>query len=169
MHRRLIELEYFRVLLKYLGDMACPQSRFGSRHPRIASFRQDSEALVPVRFGSRQAHSFLHFAMDLRTKSAAPLNPFIRCRKSDKMTSVSSALKCVVSLVVVFGILYVLISPLPEVDATFSGKSALSYFILITHSLLGLLVLTFLVRFRPLEWIAFAHGNVLNMICVRLC
>jgi hypothetical protein len=26
-----------------------------------------------------------------------------------------------------------------------------------------------LVRFRPLEWIASAHGNVLNMICVRLC
>jgi len=85
------------------------------------------------------------------------------------MANVSSVLKFVVSLVVVFGILYVLISPLPEVDATFSGKSALSYFILITHSLSGLFLLTFLVRFRPLEWIAFAHGNVLNMICVRLC
>ena len=94
---------------------------------------------------------------------------FYQYRKSDKMANVSTALKCVISLVVVFGILYVLISPLPEVDATFSGKSALSYFILITHSLLGLLFFTFLVRFRPLEWIAFAHGNVLNMICVRLC
>ena len=85
------------------------------------------------------------------------------------MSSVSTALKCVISLVLVFGILYVLITPLPEVDATFSGKSALSYFILITHSLLGLFFVTFLVRFRPLEWVAFAHGNVLNMICVRLC
>jgi membrane-bound metal-dependent hydrolase YbcI (DUF457 family) len=85
------------------------------------------------------------------------------------MAYVSAALKCVVSLAVVFGILYVLISPLPEVDATFSGKSALSYFILITHSLLVMFILTFLVRFRPLEWFAFAHGNVLNMICVRLC
>jgi hypothetical protein len=69
----------------------------------------------------------------------------------------------------VFGILYVLISPLPEVDATFSGKSALSHFILITHALLGLFFLTFLVRLRRIEWIATAHGNVLNMICVRLC
>jgi len=85
------------------------------------------------------------------------------------MTDVSTSLKCVISLVVVFGILYVLISPLPEVDATFSGKTALSYFILITHSLLGLFFFTFLVRFRPLEWIASAHGNVLKMICVRLC
>jgi len=85
------------------------------------------------------------------------------------MADVSTSLKCVISLVVVFGILYVLISPLPEVDATFSGKTALSYFILITHSLLGLVFFTFLVRFRPLEWIAYAHGNVLNMICERLC
>lgn len=85
------------------------------------------------------------------------------------MADVSISLKCVISLVVVFGILYVLISPLPEVDATFSGKTALSYFILITHSLLGLFFFTFLVRFRPLEWIAYARGNVLNMICERLC
>lgn len=85
------------------------------------------------------------------------------------MRSVSTSLKCVVSLAVVFGIFYVLISPLPEVDATFSGKSALSHFILITHALLGLFFLAFLVRFRPIEWIATAHGDVLKMICVRLC
>ena len=143
--------------------------------------------LVPVRFCSRQAHSFLHLALDhdahpvlliLRVfrpvkqamdRVSCSVKSFYQYRKSDKMANVSTALKCVISLVVVFGILYVLISPLPEVDATFSGKSALSYFILITHSLLGLLFFTFLVRFRPLEWIAFAHGNVLNMICVRLC
>jgi hypothetical protein len=82
---------------------------------------------------------------------------------------VSTSLKCVISLAVLFGILYVLISPLPELDATFSGKSAFSYFILVTHALLGLFFFTFLVRFRPLEWIATAHGDVLNMICVRLC
>jgi hypothetical protein len=85
------------------------------------------------------------------------------------MRFVSTSLKCVVSLAVVFGILYVLISPLPEVDATFSGKSALSYFIFITHAFLGLFFRTFMVRFRPIEWIASAHGDVLNMICVRLC
>jgi hypothetical protein len=82
---------------------------------------------------------------------------------------VSTSLKCVISLAVVFGILYVLISPLPEVDATFSGKSAFSYFILVTHALLGLFFFSFLVRFRPLEWIATVHADVLKMICVRLC
>lgn len=85
------------------------------------------------------------------------------------MANMSTALKCLISLVVVFGILYVLISPLPEVDATFSGKSALSYVILITHALLGLFFVIFWVRSRPMEWIASAHGNVLSMICVRLC
>ena len=81
----------------------------------------------------------------------------------------STSLKCVISLAVVFGILYVLISPLPEVDATFSGKSAFSYFILVTHAFLGLFFLTFLVRFSPIAWIATARGEVLKMICVRLC
>jgi hypothetical protein len=85
------------------------------------------------------------------------------------MTCVSTRFKVVISLVVVFGILYVLISPLPEVDATYSGKSALSHFILVTHAFLGLFFFAFLVRFRPIEWIAKPHGNVLSMICVRLC
>jgi hypothetical protein len=85
------------------------------------------------------------------------------------MTGVSTALKCVITLAVVFGILYVLISPLPEMDATFSGKSALTHFILVTQALLGLFFLTLLTRFRPIEWNATAHGDVLKLICVRLC
>jgi hypothetical protein len=85
------------------------------------------------------------------------------------MTAVSTSLKCFISLVIVFGILYVLISPLPEVDATYSGKSALSYFILVTHAFLGLFFLISLVRLRPIEWIASTHDDVLEKICVRLC
>ncbi|HEX4606145.1 MAG TPA: hypothetical protein VH724_19245 [Candidatus Angelobacter sp.] len=85
------------------------------------------------------------------------------------MTGVSIRLKCIISLAVVFGILYVLISPLPEMDATYSGKSALSHFILVTHAFLGLFFFAFLVRFRPTEGIANPHGDVLNMLCVRLC
>jgi hypothetical protein len=85
------------------------------------------------------------------------------------MAPVSTTLKCVISLTVVFGILYVLISPLPEMDATFSGKTALSFFILVTHAFLGLFFLTFLVRFRPIDMAATFHGNVLDLICVRLC
>ena len=85
------------------------------------------------------------------------------------MCGVSTSLKCMITLVVVFGILYVLISPLPEVDATLSGKSFHSYFVLVTHALLGLFFFTFLVRLSPIEWIANPRRNVLNMICVRLC
>ena len=84
------------------------------------------------------------------------------------MTAVSTKLKCFLSLMVVFGILYVLISPLPEVDATFSGKSALNFFILVTHALLGLFFLLFVVRLRPTDTAAFAHADVIDLICVRL-
>ena len=85
------------------------------------------------------------------------------------MAAVSTQLKCFVSLAVVCGILYVLISPLPEVDATFSGKSALSFFILVTHALLGLFFVLFLVRLRPADTAAFAYADVIDLICVRLC
>lgn len=85
------------------------------------------------------------------------------------MASVSTSLKCAITLAVVFGILYVLISPLPEMDAAFSGKSAISHFILVTQALLGLYFLSLLVRFQPIDWNATMHGDVLKMICVRLC
>lgn len=107
--------------------------------------------------------------------SAAPiaeiidLNCFYMGLKSDNMAGVSTSLKCVITLAVVFGILYVLISPLPEMDAAFSGKSALSYFVLITQAILGLYFLVLLMRFRPIDWNETAHGDVLELICVRLC
>ena len=85
------------------------------------------------------------------------------------MTGVSTSLKCVITLAVLFGILYVLISPLPEMDATFSGKSAVTHFILVTQALLGLFFLTLLMRFRPIDWNDTAHSVVLKLICVRLC
>jgi hypothetical protein len=85
------------------------------------------------------------------------------------MTGVSTSLKCVITLAVLFGILYVLISPLPEMDATFSGKSAVTHFILVTQALLGLFFLTLLMRFRPIDRNDTAHGDVLKLICVRLC
>ncbi|HEY7405163.1 MAG TPA: hypothetical protein VIB39_16675 [Candidatus Angelobacter sp.] len=81
----------------------------------------------------------------------------------------SSTLKYVVSFAVVFGILYVLISPLPEMDAAFSGKSALSFFILVPYAFLGLFFLTLLMCFRPTGNATTFHANVLDLICVRLC
>ena len=85
------------------------------------------------------------------------------------MAGVSTSLKCAITLAAVFGILYVLISPLPEMDATFSGKSALTHFILVTQAFLGLFFFAFVMRFRSLDWNATAHGDFLNLICVRLC
>ena len=81
----------------------------------------------------------------------------------------SAWLKCVISLVVIFGILYVLISPLPEVDATFSGKSALSFFILVFHALLDLFLFALFVRLRASGFGTAAFIDLLNKNCVRLC
>jgi hypothetical protein len=82
---------------------------------------------------------------------------------------VSTSLKCFIALLVVIGILYVLISPLPEVDATLSGKSFFSYFVLVTHAFLGLFLFAFSVRLFPVEWISNPRRDVLKMTCVRLC
>jgi hypothetical protein len=85
------------------------------------------------------------------------------------MAPVSSTLKHVISFAVVFGILYVLIAPLPEMGAAFSGKSSLSFFILVPYAFLGLFFLAFLMRFRPAGNATTFHVNVLDLICVRLC
>jgi hypothetical protein len=82
---------------------------------------------------------------------------------------VSATLKSVISLVVVVGIAYVLISPLPEVDATFSGKSAFSFFILVPYAFLGLFFFTSLVRTRPTDIATTGQADVLELLCVRLC
>ncbi len=85
------------------------------------------------------------------------------------MWAVISSLKRVVWLLVIYGILYVLISPLPEVDATFSGKSALVFFMLVTCALSGMLPLIFSMGLRPSRPAFFFPANVLDKICVRLC
>jgi hypothetical protein len=85
------------------------------------------------------------------------------------MAGVSSSLKLAITLAVVFGVLYVLISPLPEMDAAFSGKSAANHFFLVTQALIGLSFLALLMRFRPMDSNSTAYGDVLKMICVRLC
>jgi hypothetical protein len=70
---------------------------------------------------------------------------------------------------VVLGIAYVLISPLPEVDAAFSGKSAFCFFILVPYAFLALFFLTSLMCSRPIDIAATGHGDVLDLLCVRLC
>jgi hypothetical protein len=70
-------------------------------------------------------------------------------------------------LLVIYGILYVLISPLPELDATLSGKSVL-VFVLVTYALLGLLILSF-PDMRPSSLYPVAQTDVVHKTCVRLC
>jgi hypothetical protein len=76
MHRRLIELEYIRVLLKYLGTGPVSSSVLvhGVRATQVpaVAYRQ----LVPVHFCSRQTHSFLYLAMCLRGAQSR-LIPFL--------------------------------------------------------------------------------------------
>jgi hypothetical protein len=68
-------------------------------------------------------------------------------------------------LVVIFCILYVLISPLPEDDANLSGSSVMMLFVLVTHALLGLLILD--VSAARLH--SASPTPVVDKTCVRLC
>lgn len=77
-------------------------------------------------------------------------------------------LKRPIWLLVIYGILYVLISPLPELDAQLSGKSILVFFVLVTYALLGLLILSF-PDMRPSSLYPVAQTDVLRKTCVRLC
>lgn len=95
MQSLLVELEHFRELLKYVWTWACLKFRFGSRHYSSSVSAAIFRLLVPIRFCSSQAHSFLYLALDRDTAqscsssvfggreashgtdSASPLNPFI--------------------------------------------------------------------------------------------
>lgn len=80
----------------------------------------------------------------------------------------SPLLKRVIWLLVIYGILYVLISPLPELDAAFSGKSAVIFFVFIGYALLGVLFPAFAGQ-RPAGLYSSFSDVLLNKICVRLC
>ena len=84
------------------------------------------------------------------------------------MSPVTPWIRRAVWLLVIYGILHLLISPLPELGAAFSGKSVLSFFAFVTYALLEFL-LTLLLFCRPSgAGLSFAV-NVLDKICLRLC
>jgi hypothetical protein len=70
---------------------------------------------------------------------------------------------------VIYGILYVLISPLPEVDATASGSSVITFFILVTYALLGLFIPYLGMALHPFWLRSASPPGVLDKTCVRLC
>ena len=82
---------------------------------------------------------------------------------------IAPRLKRAIWLLVIYGILYVLISPLPELDATLSGKAALIFFALVTYALVGLLWLISFAGFRSGHAHFSGQTDFLNKICVRLC
>jgi hypothetical protein len=71
-------------------------------------------------------------------------------------------------LLVIYCILYVLISPLPEDDATLPG-SAMALFVLVTYALLGLFILDLSSALRPSRLLSASLTEVLDKTCVRLC
>jgi hypothetical protein len=70
---------------------------------------------------------------------------------------------------VIFCILYVLISPLPEDDATLSGTSVMALFVLVTYALLGLFIFDLSAALRPSRLHPVSQTEILDKTCVRLC
>ena len=81
---------------------------------------------------------------------------------------ISPWLKRAIWLLVIYGILYVLISPLPELDATLLGKSAIIFLVLVTYALVGWLLMA-LAGFRASRMDSSCRTDFLTKICVRLC
>jgi len=85
------------------------------------------------------------------------------------MCRVSPWIKRAVWLLVIYGMLHLLMSPLPELGSAFSGKSAVGLFAFVTYALVELFLLI-LLTFRGLSGPGFCAAiNVLDKICLRLC
>lgn len=84
------------------------------------------------------------------------------------MGAMSAGYKRAFLLLVIYGILYLLIFPLPEIGANTLGKAAADHFIVVTPALFGLLLIVsvLLVPSGP-EFVS-AH-DVLTKLCERLC
>ncbi|HET9182819.1 MAG TPA: hypothetical protein VFP59_11850 [Candidatus Angelobacter sp.] len=72
-------------------------------------------------------------------------------------------------LLVIYGILHLLIAPLPELGAALSGKFVLMSFALITYALLELFFLILLMICRSAGPGFLSPIDVLDKICLRLC
>jgi len=85
------------------------------------------------------------------------------------MCRVSPWIKRAVWLLVIYGMLHLMMSPLPELGAAFSGKSVLSLSAFVTYALVELFLLIVLML-RGLSGPGFCAAiNVLDKICLRLC
>lgn len=85
------------------------------------------------------------------------------------MCSVKVWIRRAVWLLVIYGMLHLLMSPLPELGTALSGKSVLTSFALITYALLELFFLTLLFFCRSTGPGFLSSIDVLDKICLRLC
>lgn len=85
------------------------------------------------------------------------------------MSPVTPWIKRAIWLLVIYGILYLLVSPLPEVGVALSGKSLLALFALVPYALLHLLFSSLSSSARPASPGFDASVGFLEKICVRLC
>src|SRR6266852_7411522 len=90
-------------------------------------------------------------------------------KKSDTMCRVAVCVKRAIWLLVIYGILYVLIMPIPELGAAFSAKSTIATFALITYALLAFCFLLLSVLSRTLDSGLLSASDVLERFCIRLC
>ena len=85
------------------------------------------------------------------------------------MCAVTPWMRRAVWLLVIYGMLYLLISPLPELGTALSGKSALISCAFITFALLELLFIL-LSMFRGVSGPgSVAAIDLLDKLCLRLC
>ena len=72
-------------------------------------------------------------------------------------------------MLVIYGILHLLIAPLPELGASLSGKPLLAVISLTTYAVIELFFLTLLISFGPAGPGFCCSIDVLDKICLRLC
>jgi len=82
---------------------------------------------------------------------------------------VAVCVKRAIWLLVIYGILYVLIMPIPELGAAFSAKTTIATLAFITYALLAFCFLLLSVLSRTLDSGSLSASEVLERLCIRLC
>ena len=89
--------------------------------------------------------------------------------KSDTMCRVAVCVKRAIWILVIYGIIYVLIMPIPELGAAFAGKTLIATLALIAYALLAFCFLLLSILSRTLDSGSFSASDVLERFCIRLC
>jgi hypothetical protein len=85
------------------------------------------------------------------------------------MTIVLRFSKYAILALVIFAILYVLISPMPEMDATCAGRMSAAWLFVLTTALVNAFVLMFIFYLDSSPQVFLQPENVIAKNCSRLC